>query len=51
MTSNDELFDQFEHRIPVVLGPDGAVLGEGEIAFWALLGAVLRARLRRGRDR
>ena len=47
MTSYDELFDQFEHRVPVVLGPDGAVLGEGEIEFWALLRAVLRARFLR----
>ena len=34
-------------RIPVVLGPDGAVLGEGRIGEWHLFRAVLVARLRR----
>jgi len=46
LTNDDELFDRYEHRIPVVLGPDGRVLAEGQISFWALLGAVLKARVR-----
>ncbi|MDF1595501.1 MAG: glutaredoxin family protein [Acidimicrobiia bacterium] len=46
VTTDDELFDRYEHRIPVVLGPDGRVLAEGQISFWALLGSVLRARAR-----
>ena len=47
VNTDNELFDLFEHRIPVVLGPDGAVLAEGNIRFWGLLGSVLRARMRR----
>jgi thiol-disulfide isomerase/thioredoxin len=46
VNEDDELFDRFEHRIPVVLGPDGAVLAEGQIGFWGLLRAVLTARMR-----
>ena len=46
VNEDDELFDRFEHRIPVVLGPDGAVLAEGQIGFWGLLRAVLSARRR-----
>ena len=34
-------------RIPVVLGPDGVVLGEGPIEEWRLFRTVLGARLRR----
>ena len=46
VSHDDELFDRFEHRIPVVLGPDGTVLAEGQITFWTLLKAVFRARMK-----
>lgn len=46
VTQDDQLFDRFEHRIPVVLAPDGAVISEGNIDFWSLLRGVLAARVR-----
>jgi thiol-disulfide isomerase/thioredoxin len=49
VTADEELFDAYEHRIPVVLAPTGRVLAEGEVGFWPLLGAVLVARLRRAK--
>lgn len=46
VNDDDALFARYEHRIPVVLGPDGAVLGEGQIEFWNLLRSVGLARMR-----
>ncbi|MDH5372234.1 MAG: glutaredoxin family protein [Acidimicrobiia bacterium] len=43
---DEDLFDRYEHRIPVVLGPDGRVLAEGEVSFGRLLWATVRARAR-----
>ncbi|HSR46047.1 MAG TPA: glutaredoxin family protein [Acidimicrobiia bacterium] len=46
VTQDPALFDEYEHRIPVVLGPGERVLAEGRVDFWALLAAVLKARAR-----
>lgn len=40
---DDSLLAEFGLRIPVLLGPDGAVLAEGEIARSPLRRAVRRA--------
>ena len=46
VSANDELFDRYEHRIPVVLSPAGTVMAEGQITFWPLLFKALGNRLR-----
>ena len=46
VNDDEELFACYEHRIPVVLGPDGTILGEGHIKFGKLLREVGLARIR-----
>ena len=46
VNDDEELFATYEHRIPVVLGPDGTILGEGRIRFGSLLREVGLARIR-----
>lgn len=46
VNDDEELFASYEHRIPVVRGPDGTILGEGHIEFGSLLREVILARLR-----
>lgn len=44
--SDDELLSLYSLRIPVVLDPDGRVLGEGHLRVGSLVAAVVAARLR-----
>lgn len=45
--STAELAAEFGLRIPLVVGPSGRVLAEGEMNLGDLLGAMVRERLRR----